>query len=58
MTQLFQWINGKFQNGEQKVEEEKPAVNYCPHKWSLPKQMIDGERIFIGRRCKLCGKVE
>jgi hypothetical protein len=30
----------------------------CKHEWSLIKQMIDGDKVFLGRRCKLCRKVE
>lgn len=30
----------------------------CKHEWSQPKQMVDGDRVFIGRRCKLCGEVQ
>ncbi len=33
------------------------TLRLCVHKWSLTKQMVDGERVFIGRRCKLCGAI-
>jgi hypothetical protein len=30
----------------------------CKHKWSLPKQIVEGDKVFIGHRCKLCGEIE
>lgn len=41
-----------------KVFRAKPAEEVgCQHVWSLPKQMVVGDRVFIGRRCKLCREI-